>query len=79
MNIRPKLKIGDVVKLSKKGKTYYREFPMRSTLVVSKIVAGDGASKDSVIMCRTKAKDEFRFYKFFRSELWYVGKNVFNL
>jgi len=76
--IRPKLEIGDVVKLSKKGKTYNREFPMRSTLVVSE-VDGDGVEKSTIVTCRTKVKGEFKFYKFFRSELWSVGKNVFKV
>ena len=79
MKIRPKLKAGDIVKLSKNGKAYYREFPMRASLVVSKILVGDGASKGSIIACRTKVGGEFKMYKFFRSELWSVGKNVFNI
>lgn len=78
MKMRPRLRPGDVVKLSKKGKIYTREFPMRTTLVVSDIVEGDGAEKSSVISCRTEVNREFRFYKFFRSELWHAGINVFN-
>ena len=79
MTIRPQLKVGDIVKLSKKGKTYNREFPMRATLVVSEIANGDGAERDSVITCRTEVKGEFKFYQFFRSELWSVGKNAFGV
>lgn len=75
--VRPKLKIGDIVKLSKKGKTFGREFPSFSSLVVSKI-NGDGIDRSSLITCRVKIKDEFKYFTFYRSELWATGKNAFN-
>jgi hypothetical protein len=77
MRIRPVLRAGDVVKLSKKGKAYPRTFNKNSTLVVSE-VNGNGVDRSSVITCRVEVHGEFRFHKFYRSELWSTGKNVFD-
>ena len=74
--LRPKLSVGDIVKLSKKGRKYPREFSSNSTLVVSDIT-GDGIDHYSVITCRAQIKDEFKHFKFYRSELWATGKNAF--
>lgn len=76
MRIRPALKAGDVVKLSRKGKTHPRLFPKNSTLVVSN-VDGDGVDRSSIITCRVEVSNGFEYYKFYRSELWLTGKNVF--
>ena len=77
MKLRPKLIIGDVVKLSKKGKTYLRTFPSKSSLVVSDII-GNGIEGSSVITCRVSNNGEYEYHKFYRSELWNTGWNVFN-
>lgn len=76
MRIRPALKAGDVVKLSKKGKTHPRLFPKNSALVVSD-VNGDGVDRSSIITCRIEVDGEFRYHKFYRSELWSTRRNVF--
>ena len=76
MRIRPELRPGDVVKLSKKGKSYSRTFPKNSTLVVSD-VSGDGIDRSSIITCRVEVNGEYESHKFYRSELWSTGKNVF--
>ncbi len=76
MRMRPVLRAGDVVKLSKKGKAYSRLFPKNSTLVVSS-VDGDGIDRASIITCRIEVDGEFKFHKFYRSELWSTGSNAF--
>ena len=73
---RPKLKPGDLVKLSKKGKIYPRSFLTNSTMVVCKI-EGDGIELYSVITCRVKVGERYEKRKFYRSELWKTGVNVF--
>ena len=75
---RPALKAGDVVKLSKKGRTYPRKFSKDSTLVVSNIL-GDGTDRSSVVTCRVKIDGLFQQIKFYRSELWSTGANAFNV
>jgi hypothetical protein len=77
MKLRPKIKIGDIVKLSKKGRKHPREFSSNATLVVSEII-GDGIDRSSVITCRAKVREEYKYFKFYRSELWVTGKNAFN-
>lgn len=76
MRIRPKLTVGDIVKLSKKGRKYPREFSSNATLVVSEI-EGDGIDRASVITCRAMVQKEYKYFKFYRSELWATGKNAF--
>jgi len=76
MRIRPKLTAGDIVKLSKKGRKYPRAFASNSTLVVSEI-EGDGIDRSSIITCRASVQNEFKYFKFYRSELWATGKNAF--
>lgn len=76
MDNRPALREGDVVKLSKKGRDYPRQFPKGSTLVVSS-VNGDGIDRSSIITCRIEISNGFQQYKFYRSELWFTGVNAF--
>ena len=76
MRVRPKIKAGDVVKLSRKGRAYPRSFHKDSTLVVSE-VEGDGADRTSIITCRVETGSSYEYHKFYRSELWTTGKNVF--
>lgn len=77
MDIRPTIRVGDVVKLSKKGREFPREFPIKSTMVVSNVY-GDGIDYYSVITCRISYGNELVYHKFYRSELWTTGINVFN-
>jgi len=74
--IRPRLKIGDIVKLSKKGRNFGRRFPKDSTLVVSDIL-GDGIDQSSRITCRVEIKGAYQHVQFYRSELWSTGANAF--
>lgn len=76
MNVRPALKVGDIVKLSKKGRQHSRTFPTDTTMVVSS-VKGDGVDRSSVITCRIQVDGEFEHRSFYRSELWSTGKNAF--
>ncbi len=76
MQIRPAVKIGDIVKLSKRGRRCPRAFPSNSTMVVSDII-GDGVDRSSLITCRLVISDEFEHHKFYRSKLWATGKNAF--
>jgi len=76
MKTRPAIRIGDVVKLSKKGKVHPRSFPRNSTLVVSH-VEGDGVERASLVTCRVDREGIFEHHKFYRSELWTTGLNVF--
>ncbi len=76
MTIRPCIKIGDVVKLSKKGRSYPRTFPKHATLVVSE-VQGDGIERSSVVKCRVENDGSFEYHTFYRSELWATGLNIF--
>jgi len=76
MKTRPAIRIGDVVKLSKKGKSHPRTFAKNATLVVSHI-DGDGIERSSVITCRIEVEGGFEQHKFYRSELWTTGLNVF--
>lgn len=78
MTVRPPLKAGDVVKLSKKGRAHERAFPKNSTMVVSRVDTGDGVERSSIITCRIVVEGEYQYHQFFRSELWSIGKNVFN-
>lgn len=76
--MRPKLIKGDIVKLSKKGRTTFRSFYKDSSLVVNDII-GDGVDRESIIVCRVaNLKGEFEMHKFYRSELWYTGTNLFS-
>lgn len=74
---RPALKVGDVVKLSKKGRVHPRMFPRDSTLVVSH-VRGDGIDRTSVVTCRIEVNGVFKQVQFYRSELWSTGANAFD-
>ena len=76
MKLRPALHVGDIVKLSKKGRRYARSFPLNSTMVVSE-VKGDGIDRASLVTCRLKVGDEFKHHAFYRSELWATGQNAF--
>jgi hypothetical protein len=78
MKIRPRIRIGDIVKLSKKGKQFPRSFPINSTMVVSDIITGDGIDRSTTIKCRIKTGETFEYVSFYRSELWSTGKNAFN-
>ena len=73
---RPTIKIGDLVKLSKKGKQYPREFPKDKVMLVAH-VEGDGSDRTSIITCRVEIEDGYKFYRFYRSELWYCRTNAF--
>lgn len=78
MKIRPRIKVGDIVKLSKKGKVYGRTFPKDSTLVVYDI-DGDGIDRVSIIKCRVSNGSNFEHHTFYRSELWTTGVSIFDL
>lgn len=79
MKRRPKIEVGDIVRLSKKVKTWLKTnsgalgFPPRnSTLVVEK-VDGDGVEGRSLVFCRTSSGDAYTLY---RSALWKTGSNI---
>lgn len=76
MRLRPAIKVGDIVKLSKKGRRHPRNFPSTSTMVVSGI-QGDGIDRSSLVTCRLVVDDKFEHHKFYRSELWATGKSAF--
>jgi hypothetical protein len=77
VKIRPTLVVGDVVVLSKKGRKFPRAFQTKSTLVVYN-VQGDGVDYNSIITCRISENGIYKYYNFYRSELWFTGKNIFN-
>ena len=77
MSIRPAIRAGDVVKLSKKGRSFSRTFPKNSPLVVSDVY-GDGIDRESILTCRVEINGRYESYKFYRSQLWRTGKNVFD-
>jgi len=62
MQNRPKIKIGDIVKLSKKGKNYRRRFDKSTTLIVSE-VSGDGIDHSSIVSCRLKIDGNFQYIR----------------
>ena len=76
MKIRPALMVGDIVKLSKKGKSHPRSFASNTTMVVSD-VQGDGVERVSVITCRLEINGKYESHRFYRSELWSTGRNAF--
>jgi hypothetical protein len=76
MRTRPNIKVGDIVKLSKKGKKFPRNFFMNTTMVVSEI-QGLGTEGSSVVTCRLEIDGKFEKRSFYRSELWSTGKNAF--
>jgi hypothetical protein len=75
IKIRPSLHIGDIVKLSKKGRMFPRTFSKHVSMVVTEIL-GDGKDHASVITCKIKHKGQSKYHSFYRSELWYTGKKV---
>ena len=77
MKTRPVIKIGDVVKLSKKGKQHPRTFSKYSSLIVSNIL-GDSVEGSSIITCRVDNNGIYEHHKFYRSELWATGLNAFD-
>ena len=76
--IRPRIIIGDIVKLSKKGRKFLRTFPKNTAMIVTNIT-GDGINQDCIIVCRLQINTSFEYHKFFRSELWRSGKNAFSI
>jgi len=76
MILRPTLRAGDVVRLSKKGKEASYPWPNDITLVVTK-VEGDGVERRSVIHCRAIINDIAYEFKAYRHHLWKTGTNVF--
>ena len=76
MKTRPEIKVGDIVKLSKKGRKFPRGFFKNTTMVVSEI-QGSGREGSSIVICRIKIRDKFEKHSFYRSELWSTGKNAF--
>jgi hypothetical protein len=77
---RPVLKVGDVVRLSKKGcKTYsygYAHLHNR-TMIVAKVI-GDGYTKQSLVVCHIPPVNGSEGSKksFSRRALWATGYNV---
>lgn len=69
MKIRPKIEVGDVVKLSKRAKIY--DIPRNATLIV-KAVEGDGIDKSSNI----SVLYDKTIYIFRRTAFWKTGYNV---
>lgn len=69
MKIRPKIEVGDVVKLSKRAKIY--DIPKNATMIV-KSVEGDGIDKSSNI---SVLYDKV-IYTFKRTAFWKTGFNT---
>jgi hypothetical protein len=78
MKTRPDLHNGDIVKLSKKGKSHPTDFPKNSSMIVCKI-QGNGYSRNSIITCRLRLKETYKTIKFYRQDLWYTGQNAFKI
>lgn len=79
MKKRPKIEVGDIVRLSKKIRAWLKTSstalglpPRNSTLVVEK-VDGDGVEGRSLVFCRTSHGDA---YTMRRSALWKTGSNI---
>jgi hypothetical protein len=80
MNKRPELKIGDIVKLSKRGRSFSRPFPTNSSMVVCGIEQNENSSdRMAIIKCKLKVNGETKVFNFYRAELWYTQKNIFEL
>lgn len=72
---RPALKVGDVVRLSKRAKKTCKLYA-NSTMVVEK-VSGDGSEGRLVVKCCTFSHGKFiGVANFLRLQLWATGYNV---
>ena len=72
---RPQIKIGDVVRISRKGIKYHRRL-VDKTLVVITIKSGDGVDGTSRIKCMVESAKHHEFHTFYRGHLWYTGHNI---
>lgn len=78
--MRPQIKVGDVVRISKKGLkiSLYRRIADK-TLVVVEIKFGDGIDKYSRVKCMVESADRHEFHTIGRPYLWRTGYNINDL
>lgn len=78
---RPILSRGDVCRISKR---YKRRFKRNASIVVLRVVRGDGSDRFSVIECSVSLPSRFGEggfkkpykHKFTRDQLWFTGYNI---
>jgi hypothetical protein len=79
---RPTLKPGDVCKIAKKHRRRFIE--RNASLVVLRVVHGDGSDRDSMVECSVSIPSRFGRggfrkpykHKFHRDRLWFTGHNI---
>lgn len=77
--MRPKLRIGDVVKLSKRGREALKpsRFYNSKTNMLVLEVSGDGQDRFDEIICKVTCDGKPTFLSFHRKELWATGYNIY--
>jgi len=80
-NKRPILSPGDVCRIARK---YKRQFKRNASIVVLRVVCGDGSDRYSMIECSVSLPSRFGRggfkkpykHKFRRDQLWFTGYNI---
>ncbi len=75
--MRPQIRVGDVVRISKKGLRAYRRLANKTLVVIS--ISGDGIDKYSRIKCMVESDSYHEFHTISRPCLWRTGHNVKDL
>lgn len=78
---RPILSCGDVCRISRK---YRRRFKKNASIVVLRVISGDGSDRYSMIECSVSIPSRFGQggfrkpykHKFRRDQLWFTGYNI---
>jgi len=76
MNRRPRIKPGDIVKFSKKGKLADYPWPDNLTMIVTEVSGFDSTDSDCLIHCRAVIDGRSETIQAYRHHLWFTGKNV---
>lgn len=76
MKRRPHIKLGDIVRFSKKGKRADYPWPDNITMIVIEIEGFDSSSSDCPINCRAVIDGRSEIIQTYRHHLWFTGKNI---
>lgn len=79
--MRPKLRIGDIVKLSKYARDTISTTGIgvnaKTNMMVME-VSGSGQEQADEIICKVKRNNQATYVSFLRKELWRTGHNIFD-
>ena len=73
MKIRPEIVLGDLVRLSKKGKSRAPSYIPRNCQMIVAGIDGDGIDRSTKLLCRMGNEEYFLM----RNEVWKTGFNAF--